>query len=77
MKNILSFFFLFLFASTAFSQQDNYSWRVGATGGAMTYYGDLSTQIVNIQAPWLDLTNHLDHASYGINIENNFSPVHL
>ncbi|MGB0982882.1 MAG: OmpA family protein [Saprospiraceae bacterium] len=75
MKNILSFFFLFLFASTAFSQQDNYSWRVGATGGAMTYYGDLSTQIVNIQAPWLDLTNHLDHASYGINIENNFSPA--
>jgi outer membrane protein OmpA-like peptidoglycan-associated protein len=73
MKNILSFLLLFLFAATAFSQQDNYGWRVGVTGGAMTYYGDLSTQIINIQSPWLDITNNLDHVSYGINIENNFS----
>lgn len=39
----------------------------------MTYYGDLSKSYLDVQRPWLDLTNNVNQIAYGLSLENNFS----
>lgn len=72
MKKITFIIFLF-FSVFSQAQQDSYRWRVGAHGGAMTYYGDLSKSYFDWQRPWSAPLDNLDKATYGLSIENNFS----
>ena len=73
MKKTLLIIFNLILTCSIFAQQDSYKWRIGAHGGVMSYYGDLSSSYFDAQHPLVNPTDNLDYLSYGLSIENNFS----
>lgn len=73
-RYLFSLLFITFFPLLLAAQQNEFNWRVGAYGGIITYYGDLSYRLVDPN-PKLNnlLFDNLDYASYGFSLERRLS----
>ncbi len=60
--------------ASSFAQQDNYTWRITAKSGMMSYYGDLSSdRLYNPQFALEDWKEQYKNSSFGLAIEKSLS----
>jgi len=54
-------------------QQNEYDWRIGVYGGVMSYYGDLSHELIEPNRKLINISDNLDYLSYGLSLERRLS----
>ena len=70
MKQLLTLLIIFSFTTSIFSQQENYKWRIGVSGGYSSYIGDLNSNFFSAQPQFLNPLDNLDLTSQAFSIEH-------
>lgn len=81
MNRCILLVFLVLIASTAYSQQKEFQWRIGFSGGFANYHGDLTPQKVDgsnngkaIHHVFYFNENYTSNPSFRVSLERQLSP---